>query len=152
MTEKKLTPQQRLFCHEYLKDLNASAAAVRAKYSEASARSIASELMAKHEIQDEIQKGMDKRVERLKVDSDYVLQKIQETIERCSQGEPVFEWDPEEKRNVPTGEWKFAHQGVLKGCELLGRHLKLFTDKVEHSGKMTLEDLVAGSSKPKDKE
>ncbi|MCK5607201.1 terminase small subunit [Candidatus Pacearchaeota archaeon] len=36
----------------------------------------------------------------------------------------------------------------LKAIELLGKNLKMFTDKVEHSGKMSLEELVAGSMKP----
>jgi len=52
---------------------------------------------------------------------------------------------------VPTGEWKFEHRGVLKGCELLGKHLKLFTDKVEHSIDKTLEDIITESFK-KEKE
>jgi phage terminase small subunit len=34
-----------------------------------------------------------------------------------------------------------------KGLELLGKHLKLFTDKVEHSGALTLEQLVLASMK-----
>jgi hypothetical protein len=36
---------------------------------------------------------------------------------------------------VPSGEYKFEHNGVLKGCELLGKHLKLFTEKTEITGK-----------------
>lgn len=35
----------------------------------------------------------------------------------------------------------------LKAIEMLGRNLKMFTDKVEHSGKVSLEDLVNGSLK-----
>jgi phage terminase small subunit len=35
----------------------------------------------------------------------------------------------------------------VKGLELLGKHLKLFTEKVEHSGSLTLEQLVLASMK-----
>lgn len=137
-----LTPKQRRFVEEYLVDLNATQAAIRAGYSEDTARSIASENLSKPDIQEAIGCAMAERSERTKVTSDYVIGKIKETIERCSQAEPVMEWDSQAEEMVPTGEWQFKEHGVLKGCELLGKHLKLFTDKVEHSGKLGLENLT----------
>ena len=134
-----------LFCKEYLVDLNASAAAVRAGYSESSAKEQASQMMADPRVKAEIQRAMDERADRVEITADYVLSKIKETIERCSQAEKVMIWDPIDKMMVDSGEWKFEHNGVLKGCELLGKHLKLFTEKHEVSGKLTLEDLIAGS-------
>ena len=50
----KLTSKQRLFCHEYLKDFNATQAAIRSGYSERSASSIANENLNKPEIKQEI--------------------------------------------------------------------------------------------------
>lgn len=35
---------------------------------------------------------------------------------------------------MPTGGYRFDAGNVLKGCELLGKHLKMFTDKTEISG------------------
>lgn len=52
----KLTKRQILFCHEYLKDFNASKAAIRAGYSEKSAGSIGAENLQKPEIQKEIER------------------------------------------------------------------------------------------------
>jgi phage terminase small subunit len=51
MDEKKLNPQQELFCLEYLKDFNATAAAKRAKYSEKTSRAIGSKLLTNVDIQ-----------------------------------------------------------------------------------------------------
>ena len=51
-----LTPKQELFCREYLKDLNATQAAIRAGYSEATARQIGAENLSKPDIQEQIQR------------------------------------------------------------------------------------------------
>lgn len=124
----KLTNRQKVFTEEYVKDLNASQAAQRAGYAEVSSRSHSSELMNDPKIQAEIQKNMDARSERTKIDADYVLNTIRDTVERCRQAEPVMEWCPIEKAMVHNGEWKFDSNAVLKGCDLLGKHLKLWSD------------------------
>ncbi|ENG5503925.1 terminase small subunit, partial [Yersinia enterocolitica] len=43
---KQLTPKQELFCREYLKDLNATQAAIRAGYSEKTAQVQSSRLLS----------------------------------------------------------------------------------------------------------
>lgn len=144
-----LTPKQKRFVEEYLVDANATQAATRAGYSAKTANEQGSRLLANVGVSKAIQLRMDKRSKRVEITADYVLTTIVETIERCKQATPVEEFDHSFKEMVKTGEWKFEHGAVLKGCELLGRHLKLFTDKIEHSGKFTLEDLVADD--PKDK-
>jgi len=121
-----------LFVKEYLVDLNATQAAIRAGYSEKTATVIAAENLTKPNIAQAIQNGMNERAKRTEVTADYVLTTIVNTIERCQQAEPVMEKVDGEL--VPTGEYKFDSGAVLKGCELLGKHLKLFTDKVEHAG------------------
>jgi phage terminase small subunit len=82
---------------------------------------------------------MEKRSKSLGIDANYVLEKIKETIERCSQAEPVRDAEGE------TGEYKFESNSVLKGCELLGRHLKMFTDKVEVDGSVSLSEAIVAS-------
>ncbi len=118
---EKLTDKQQAFVNEYLVDLNATQAAIRAGYSEKTAKDIGCQNLAKLYIQEAIQKGMQERSNRTEIDQDYVLGVIKDTIEKCS------------------GEENFNANGVLKGAELLGKHLKLFTDKVEHSGNLTVE-------------
>ncbi|WP_208281690.1 terminase small subunit [Massilia oculi] len=124
-----LTDKQQRFVAEYLIDLNATQAAIRAGYSEKTARQIGEQNLSKLDIASAIQAAIKKRAERTQVDADYVLRTIVDTIERCKQAEPVRDRDGE-----ATGEYKFDAGAVLKGAELLGKHLKLFTDKTELTG------------------
>lgn len=116
--KKKLTPKQRKFVKEYQKDLNGTQAAIRAGYSEKSAQEIASENLSKPIIKEAVTKELDKTLEKLGIDAEYILNTIKRTIERCEIEE------------------KYEPNAILKGAELLGKYknLKIFTDKVEHSG------------------
>lgn len=124
-----LTDKQQRFVAEYLIDLNATQAAIRAGYSEKTAPAQASRLLINVNVAAAIQAAIKQRSERTQVDADYVLRTIVDTIERCKQAEPVRDRDGE-----ATGEYKFDAGAVLKGAELLGKHLKLFTDKTELTG------------------
>lgn len=124
-----LTDKQQRFVAEYLIDLNATQAAIRAGYSEKTAPAQASRLLINVNVAAAIQAAIKQRSERTQVDADYVLRTIVDTIERCKQVEPVRDRDGE-----ATGEYKFDAGAVLKGAELLGKHLKLFTDKTELTG------------------
>lgn len=70
---EKLTPKQQRFIAEYLIDLNATQAAIRAGYSENTAYSIGQENLKKPEIQVALQIAMEERAERCKIDADSVL-------------------------------------------------------------------------------
>lgn len=132
--QRTLTAKEAAFVREYLIDTDQKAAAQRAGYSIQTAESTAYALMRRPLVKAAIQKEMDARAKRTRIDADYVLRTIRETIERCKQAEPVMEFDKVEKKYVETGEYQFDSAAVLKGCELLGKHLKLFSDRVEHSG------------------
>ena len=138
-TRDELTPKQDVFCQEYLKDLNGAQAAIRAGYSENSARQIATENLSKPVIQDRVQALMDERSERTRLDADYVLSSLHVVAERCLQRAPVMvrrgkefvQLQDEEGRHV----WRFDSNGANRALELLGKNLKLFTEKHEHTGK-----------------
>ena len=72
----KLTPRQAVFIQEYLIDLNATQAALRAGYSEKSAHRIGQENIHKPAIRDAIQKAQDARAARTMVTQDRILQEI----------------------------------------------------------------------------
>ena len=129
-----LTPKQKRFADEYLIDLNATAAYKRAGYSVkgTTAEVNASRMLGNAKVAQYVQSAMDKRSNDLGIDANYVLTTIKDTIERCSQAVPIRTADGE------TGEFKFDSAAVLKGCELLGKHLKLFTDKFEVAGNVSL--------------
>ena len=143
--EKTLSDKQQKFIEEYLIDLNATKAAIRAGYSEKTAQQIGSENLSKPVIAESIQKAFEDRSRRTEVTQDYVLTTIQDTIERCTQAEPVKYKNGEQvMTETPDGDvvpaYTFNANGVLKGCELLGKHLKLFTEKIEHSGGISFAD------------
>jgi len=121
-TKNKLTPKQSMFCKEYLIDLNATQSAIRAGYSKKTAGRIGQENLQKPVIQETIQESMDKRGEITGITAEYVLNNIKTIGEKCIEND--------------------RETGALKAQELLGKHLKLFTDKVEHSGDITVEKVM----------
>ena len=88
---KKLTPKQQRFVDEYLIDLNATQAAIRAGYSAKTAAVIGNENLIKPYIADAIAKAQAERSERTEISQDYVIKTIVETIERCSQAKQVYD-------------------------------------------------------------
>lgn len=142
-----MTPKQEAFVREYLIDLNGAAAARRAGYKARNADDLAVQLLRKTQVKAAIQAAMAKRAERVEITADQVLKNIIEIGQRCMQREPVFVGrgkdrkqavepvtDPETGEQVLAQVFAFDSQGALKAQELLGKHLKLFTDKAEVSG------------------
>lgn len=152
-----MTPKQQLFVREYLVDLNATQAAIRAGYSAKTAQRIAHQLL--HEtpaVAAAVQAGMDKRSAKLEITAERVLQeiarlaffdpsklydehgrprpvhKLDEDTRRAIAGVEIDEVGGGDKPLVVTRKVKLADKGA--NLERLGRHLKLFTDKVEISG------------------
>ena len=69
----KLTPKQARFVQEYLIDLNAAQAAIRAGYSAKTARVIGHENLIKPDIAAAIEKAMAERAERTELTADWVV-------------------------------------------------------------------------------
>jgi phage terminase small subunit len=129
-----MTPKQERFVAEYLIDLNATQAAIRAGYSEKTAKQMGTENLAKPVLAEAIQEALAERAERTEITQDYVLAVITDTIERCQQVAPVkYQNGDQVYVDTPDGEvvpaYTFNANAVLKGAELLGRHLAMFTDK-----------------------
>jgi phage terminase small subunit len=122
-----MTPKQTLFVAEYLANgLNATKAAESAGYSAKTADTQGARLLVNVKVAAAIAAKTTKRLQKLEVTGDYVLETIVSTIERCKQAEQVmFRGQPVE------GAYQFDASSVLKGAELLGKYLKLFTDKHE---------------------
>ena len=149
--KENLTAKQRLFCHEYLIDLNATQAAIRAGYSKKTAKEIGCENLTKPNILEFVNKAKEKRIEEVKVDANWVLQAAVEVHERCMQHEEV-----KDHEGVGTGEYKFEHSGANKSLEIIGKHVDVqaFKDRIEHSGhidlsgksEQELKDIVSGKS------
>lgn len=149
----KLTPKQAAFVREYLIDLNATQAAIRAGYSQKNADKIGPELLGKTRIKAEIQVVMDERAERLDITADRVLKEIaklafydpRKLLKADGTPRSIHELDDNTAAAVAgidivtRGNEDLGYADIMKvkmadktrNLELLGRHLKLFTDKIE---------------------
>jgi phage terminase small subunit len=108
-----------MFVQEYLVDLNATQAAIRAGYSAKTAALIAHENLTKPNIQEAIQKAQLERAKRLQRTADDVLADIRRIGQKAEE----------------TGEFNPA----LKAAELEGKYLGMFTEKVESSGEISIK-------------
>ncbi len=132
--EGELSPQEELFVAEYLKDYNASAAAIRAGYAESTAKAkaplwvnrVSSYRVGKGRIYNAINAARMERMERVKIDQDYLLMNAAEILERCMQRSPVV--NAFGKQVVDEGGnnlWRFDSAGANKAIENIAKLLGL---------------------------
>lgn len=127
----KLTDKQTAFVREYLVDLNATQAAIRAGYSERTASRIGPQLLGKTWVREAIEKAQAKRAQRVEVTQDYVLSNLVEVVERTMQRAPVLDRKGEQVTDEEgRAVWTFDAKGANRALELLGKHLGIFTDKI----------------------
>lgn len=131
----KMTAKQQRFCDEYLIDLNATQAAIRAGYSEKAARQIGTENMSKPAISEYIEKRMKEKEDALIAKQDEVLKYFTSVMRGESKSsvlardetgaDRVIEKPPDEKERT-------------KAAENLGKYYALFTEKVDQDVDMKL--------------
>lgn len=130
-----LTAKQQRFCDEYLIDLNATQAAIRAGYSKKTATEQSSRLLTKVNIQEYIEKRMAEKEKALIADQDEVLKYLTDVLRGNSEASVLARDDVGADRVItkPPDE-----KERLKAAELLGKRYSLFTDKVEEKVDMEL--------------
>lgn len=161
----KLTAKQQRFVDEYLIDLNATQAAIRAGYSPNGINKRVSRMMANDGIQKYLEKRMAEKKDQLIAKQDEVLQTLTrvlrreeaETVvvtckERCSSydgnGKKVIT-----EREVPQlVQTPTKVSDLNKAAELLGKRYSLYTDKVENTGDMILNISVDYGEDPEAEE
>lgn len=123
---RKLTAKQQDFRTAYIrsKTKNATEAARAAGYKHPS--KMGSRLTKVPAIKAAIEATEAVALQHAIVDEAWVLSRIKECAERCMQEEPVLD-----KLGNLTGEWRFDSSGANRSLELLGKNLKLFTDRIE---------------------
>lgn len=151
----KLTPKQKAFVDEYLIDLNATQAAIRAGYSKKTARSQGQRLLTNVDIQQAIEKRMDEKKEDLIMKQDEILIRLTEQARReAVDYQVVFTERPSfddngdflgiEKKpeivKVPT-----QNKDAIKALELLGKRYGTWTDNVNVEGKVQIVDNIPKS-------
>lgn len=161
-----MTPKQAAFIREYLIDLNATQAAIRAGYSEATAYSIGQENLNKPEIAAAINEAQADRAERTQINADYVLNRLVEIdnmdvldiMDDKMNLKPVHQWPRVWRRYLSGFDVAEMFEGrgddremtgilkkikwpdKVKNLELLGKHVgvQAFKDRVEHSGEVSI--------------
>lgn len=122
----ELNERQKRFVDEYLIDLNATQAAIRAGYSENGAAVHASRMLINPNILEYLNLRREQVSERLGITQDWVLQNLKKVVAKGLQEEQILNYKGE-----PTGEFKFDSSGANRALELLGKHLGMFTNKTE---------------------
>ena len=150
----KLTPKQARFVQEYLIDLNAAQAAIRAGYSAKTARVIGHENLRKPDIAAAIEKAKAKRAERTELTSDMVVDELRKIgfanmadyMKSTPQGDPYLDFSALTRdqtaalsevtiTDVAAGKRvKFKLHDKRAALVDLGRHLGLFEPKRKHDG------------------
>ena len=135
----KMTAKQKRFCDEYLIDLNATQAAIRAGYSKKNANNIASENLAKPDIKKYIDERMAEKESELIATQDEVLKYLTSVMRGTSMSEiVVVEGVGEGKSRASRMEKAPDEKERLKAAELLGKRYGLYTEKVEQAVDMEL--------------
>jgi phage terminase small subunit len=155
-----LNDKQRRFALEFIVDLNGTQAAIRAGYSEKTARAIAQELVTKAEVVAAIQAAMDERAKRTNVTADRVILEaarigfsdLRKLFAVDGSLLPVDQWPDDVAAAVASVEVDELFEGrgeertqigftrkvkmwdKVKSLDLLGRHLKLWVERHEHTG------------------
>lgn len=162
---RKLTDKQAAFVAEYLVDLNATQAAIRAGYSERTAYRIGAELLQKTSVAEAIAAAQAKRAQRVEITADRVVSELAKIA--FADPRDLMEWGPDgvklkasadlteeqaasvaevsETTTKDGGSLRLKKHDKVKALELLGRHMGMFKDKVETevSGDMNLHHEIS---------
>ena len=136
---KKLNERQQRFCDEYLIDLNATQAAIRAGYSKKYAHTNANKLLQNTTIKDFIAARMADKQDALIADQDEVLKYLTSVLRGKTQSEIVVVEGTGDGCSEARAMQKAPDEKErLKAAELLGKRYGLYTDKVEQQLDMDL--------------
>jgi phage terminase small subunit len=154
MAEKKLSAQQERFCQEYVVDLNATQAAIRANYSEKTAGPCASRLLTKDNIKKRIEQLQAPKVKKIEASAERVIKElsriafsdIRSLFDEDDNLKPIKDMTEAEAAVLSAVDIDSIYSGQgadrikigcasklklwnkLKALELLGQHLTLFRD------------------------
>ena len=138
-----MTKKQKRFVDEYLIDLNATQAAVRAGYSPNTAYSIGAENLKKPEIQNAIHERLEQLKSEKTADAQEVIEYLTSVMRGESEGEELINEFVGDGCSKPTKVKKApSEKDRLRAAELLGKRYGIFTEKTELKANVTSEKLA----------
>ncbi len=157
----RLTNKQKRFIEGYLIDLNATQASIRAGYSPQTAKEIGCENLTKPNIKNEVDKAMAEKSRRTGINQDRVLREIakiafvnpsdvinfnQATVKENASDDDLAVISGVKIKSIPTDYGDIQEREVklydkLKALDMLGKHLGMFTDKIELKGDMGVKNI-----------
>lgn len=161
-----LTAKQAAFVDEYMVDMNATQAAIRAGYSAKTAEWIGPQLLGKTHVASAIREAQASRSKRVKVDADYVLNRLAEIdqldvldiLDSAGNFLPVREWPKPWRQTISgldvqelmSGDTesiirKIKWPDKLRNLELIGKHVGVsaFREQLEVNVNVSLADRIA---------
>lgn len=131
----KLTAKQRRFVQEYLIDLNATQAAIRAGYSKNSARQVGTENLSKPSIKQAIEERL-KQIDEEKTADAKEIREFWTRVMRGEEKDTVLRYDNE--GHQVEAEINVSMKDRIRASELMGKSFAMFTDKVDSNIDMDL--------------
>lgn len=165
---KPLEPKQLKFCYEYVKDRNGTQAYVRAGYAGKGARASASKLLTNPNVRHKINQLIAEQIDRIKLDTEFVIRELLKhaTIDLADaydengelkdikdmpeplrkaivaiETEELFDGQGKDREQIGYAK-KIKLCDKTKSLELLGKHLKMFTDVTEHRAGESLAEAL----------
>lgn len=159
-----LNKKQKRFVEEYLIDLNATQAAIRAGYSPSTAYSIGNENLRKPEIKSEIDKAIAERSKRTGINADRILQELGKLgfvniadVVDLDTGKVKDSATDEDLACIQSIKIKPTEWGTEREVkfydkkstlELMGKHLGMWTDKVDMT--VDVPTIISGADELED--
>ena len=147
MTTKTLSPKQKRFVEEYLIDLNATQAAIRAGYSAKTAKQQASRLLTNVDVVAAVALAKKERSEKTKIDAEWVLRQAVELHRRCMQ-EIKPARNPKTRKQLYDDDsnalFQFNAAAANRSLEIIGKHVDIqaFKERIEHSSGLSMADRI----------
>lgn len=141
MKGDKFAPKQQRFVDEYIKDLNAAQAAIRAGYAPKSAHVTGSQLLANPKVQAAVTQAKLKRSERTQINADWVLQQLKlvwdadvaDIIDDLGNYKRIQDWPPIWRKMLQGCDVQELFEGVGKNREKVGEVIKVrFIDRLRN--------------------
>lgn len=154
-TRSGLPAAQHSFCHYIVADPQMDAASaylkVNPEIGNKSAANGSYRYMKMPEIRTYIGVLLERREKRMEMDEDWVIRSLREIYDRCMESEPVYGKNGVLNDDGEIAEpiyYKFDANGATKSLELIGKHMKMFSDKVDVANMNVTVMMQLGGNKP----